>query len=142
MSLKKLAKHVWTCPKPHPDSIWYELLRIIWFSNMSKLVQIQCDTNCYDSYDVQTCLNLFRCNMKHVKTWNKNMATYSKIWANGTKKVDDDKVIPWIAASKSSDQKLINRFLTHSFLRSLRPLEGGWWIKNWNFGSESLKLLV
>ena len=33
------------------------------------------------------------------------MTKYSKIWQNGTKKVDD-KVIPWIAASKSSDQKL------------------------------------
>ena len=45
--------------------------------------------------------------LKHVRTWNQNMTKYSKIWANGTKKVfDDDKVIPWIAASKSSDQKL------------------------------------
>ena len=33
------------------------------------------------------------------------MMEYSKIWANGTKKVLDDKAIPWIAASKSSDQK-------------------------------------
>ena len=34
------------------------------------------------------------------------MKKYSKIWANGTKKVDDDdEVIPWIASSKSSDQK-------------------------------------
>ena len=31
------------------DSIWFELLRFIWFSNMSKLVQIQYDMNCYDS---------------------------------------------------------------------------------------------
>ena len=38
-----------------------QLLQFIWFSNMSKLVQIQYDTNCYDS---QTCLNMF----KHVKT--------------------------------------------------------------------------
>ena len=31
-----------------------------------------------------------------------------KFWVNGTRKVkpDDDKVIPWIAASKLSDQKL------------------------------------
>jgi hypothetical protein len=36
------------------------------------------------------------------------MMKYSKIWANGRKKVDDDdEVIPWIAASKSSDQKYI-----------------------------------
>ena len=41
---------------------------------------------------------------KHVKTWNQNMMKYSNIWANGTKKVGN-KVIPWIAASKSSDQK-------------------------------------
>ena len=78
---------------------------------MSKLVQIQHDMNCYNSYDSQTCLNLFRINMiridmilKHVKTWNQNMMKYSKIWANGTKKVSDDdyKVIP---SSKPSDQK-------------------------------------
>ena len=35
-----------------------------------------------------------------------------KFWVNGTRKVhpdndDDDKAIPWIAASRSSDQKLI-----------------------------------
>ena len=52
-------------------------------TNMSKLVQNQYDTNCYDS---QTCLNLFRINMiridtilKHVKTRNENMTKYSKI---------------------------------------------------------------
>ena len=51
-----------------------------------------------------TCLNLFRINMiwidtilKHVKTRNENMMKYSKIWANGRKKVLDDKAIPWIA---------------------------------------------
>ena len=61
---------------------------------MSKLVQIQYDMNCYNSYDSQTCLNLFRINMiridtilKHVKTWNQNMMKYSNIWANGTKNV-------------------------------------------------------
>ena len=46
--------------------------------------------------------------LKHVRTWNQNMTKYSKIWANGRKKVSDDnncKVIPWIALSKSSDQK-------------------------------------
>ena len=40
-----ILKHVWTCS----ESIWYELL---WFSNMSKLVQNQYDTNWYNS---QTC---------------------------------------------------------------------------------------
>ena len=29
-------------------------------TNMSKLVQIQYDMNCYDSYDSQTCLNMFK----------------------------------------------------------------------------------
>ena len=53
---------------------------------MSKLVQIQYDTNCDDSYDSQTCLNLFRINMiridtilKHVKTRNENMVKCTKI---------------------------------------------------------------
>ena len=46
LSLKKFTEHVWTC------------------SNMSKLVQIQYDTNCYNSCDSQTCLNMF----KHVQT--------------------------------------------------------------------------
>ena len=71
-----ILKHVWTC--------W----------NLSKLVQIQHDMNCYYSYDSQTCLNLFRIDMiqidtilKHVKTWNQNMMKYSNIWANGTKNV-------------------------------------------------------
>ena len=60
-----ILKHVWTCS----DSIRYELLRFMWFSNMSehvetclKLVQIQYDMNCYDSCDSQTCLNM----SKHV----------------------------------------------------------------------------
>ena len=35
---------------------------------MSKLVQIQYDTNCYDSYESQTCLNLFRFNMIQIVT--------------------------------------------------------------------------
>ena len=34
------------------------------------------------------------------------MTKYSKIWANGTKKVPDDEVIPWIDSSKLSDQKI------------------------------------
>ena len=29
-------------------------------SNMSKLVQIQYDTDCYNSHDSQTCLNMFK----------------------------------------------------------------------------------
>ena len=70
---------IWTCSNKHvktcSDSIWYELLRFIWFSNMSELVQNQYDMNRYDS---QTCLNLFRINLiwidmilKHVWTcWN------------------------------------------------------------------------
>jgi sporulation protein YlmC with PRC-barrel domain len=38
---------------------------------------------------------------------NHKMTKYSNIWANGRKKVSDDKAIPWIAESKSSDQKII-----------------------------------
>ena len=53
-----LLKHVWTC------------------SNMSKLVQVQYDMNCCDSYDSQTCLtgqvqtrlNLFRFTMIWIAT--------------------------------------------------------------------------
>ena len=71
-----MLKNVYTCS----DSIWYQLLRFIGFSNMSEHV------------------------FKHVETRNENMMKYSKIWANGTKKVCD-KAIPWIASSKSSDQK-------------------------------------
>jgi hypothetical protein len=33
------------------------------------------------------------------------MMKYTKIEQNGRKKVHDDKAIPWIASSKSSDQK-------------------------------------
>ena len=36
------------------------------------------------------------------------MTKLLRIWVNGTRKVhpdDDDKAIPWIAASRSSDQK-------------------------------------
>ena len=74
-----ILKDIWTCSNKHvktcSDSIWYELLRFIWFSNMSELVQNQYDMNRYDS---QTCLNLFRINLiwidmilKHVWTcWN------------------------------------------------------------------------
>ena len=67
------------------------------FSNMSKLVKIQYDMNCYDSYDSQTCLNmfkqtclnLFRFNMiqivlihtilKHVQTCL-NLFRFNMIW--------------------------------------------------------------
>ena len=31
----------------------------------------------------------------------------------------------------------MNRFLLQSFLRSLRPPEGGPWVKNWEFGSKT-----
>ena len=60
-----MLKHVWTCS----DSIWYELLWFMWFSNMSEHVEIclnlfrSYDMNYYDSCDSQTCLNLFRFNM-------------------------------------------------------------------------------
>ena len=55
-----ILKHVWTC------------------SNMSKLVQIQYDTNCYDSWYSQTCLNLFRFNMIRIDT----ILNYVKTWWN------------------------------------------------------------
>jgi hypothetical protein len=76
----------------------------IWFSNMSKFVQIQYDTNCYDSYDSQTCWDLF------LDTWwNPRIK-----WQNTLKfeqmaqRMFGNKVIPWIASSKSSDQKILD----------------------------------
>ena len=94
------------------NKIWILKHVRTWNQNMFKLFQIQYDTNCYNSNDSQTCLNLFCFNilwfvtihifsqtclnlfrinkiwiLKHVRTWNPNMMKYSKIWANGTKKV-------------------------------------------------------
>ena len=65
------------------------------------------------SEHVQTCLNLFRLNMigivmilKHVKTRNENMMKYTKIEQMVHEMLlTEDKAIPWIASSKSSDQK-------------------------------------
>ena len=46
-----ILKHVQTCHNAF-DAIRYDS------KNMSNLVQNQYDTNSYDSYDPQTCLNL------------------------------------------------------------------------------------
>ena len=72
---------------------------------MSKLVQNQYDTNCYDSCDSQTCFNLFRINM--IQT----CLDLSKRWRNTSKfgwmtlvvpddddYYDDYKAIPRIAS--------------------------------------------
>ena len=81
ITIHVILKHVLTCS----DSIWYKLLWFMWFSNMSELVQIQYDTNCYDSCDSQTCLNM----LKHVWTcWNMsepvetclNLFRFNMIW--------------------------------------------------------------
>jgi hypothetical protein len=76
VTIHAILKHVWTC--------W----------NMSILVQIQYDTNCYDSYDSQTCLNMFkqtclnffRFNMIQIVQfiWFSNMWTCSKMWFDST----------------------------------------------------------
>ena len=42
--------------------------------------------------------------LKHVKTRNENMTKYTK-FEQMADEMFDDKVIPWIAASKSSNQK-------------------------------------
>ena len=73
---------IWTCSNKHvktcSDSIWYELLQFIWFSNMSELVQNQYDMNRYDS---QTCLNLFRINTIWIDIILKRVQTCSEsIW--------------------------------------------------------------
>ena len=65
---------------------------------------------------VQTCLNLFRFNMigidmilKHVKTQNENMTKYAKFEQMAHEMLlNEDKAIPRIASSKSSDQKPFN----------------------------------
>ena len=68
---------------------------------MSKLVHIQYDTNCYDSYDTQICWDLFldawwNTIIKWRNTLEFEEMAHEMFW---------DKVIPWIASSKSSDQK-------------------------------------
>ena len=88
MQFLNMFEHVQTCLNLlRFNMIWIDMiLKHVWTcSNMSKLVQIQYDTNWYNSYDSQTCPNLFRINMipidtifKHVKTWNQNMTKYSK----------------------------------------------------------------
>ena len=135
-----MLKHVQTCS----DSIWYELLQfmrfsnmsepvetclnlfrfnMIWIdailkhvwtcSNMSKLVQIQYDMNCYDSYDShrylnmfkQTCQNLFRFNMirivtihmilKHVWTCSESIWHESLRFSNMSKLVQNQSDMNW-----------------------------------------------
>ena len=59
-----MLKHVQTC-----SDLWIVMIHVIlkhvWTCwNMSELVQVQYDTNCYNSCDSQTCLNMF----KHVWT--------------------------------------------------------------------------
>ena len=59
---------------------------------------------------VQTCPDMSRLSILSRLVLNHKMTKYSKIWANGRKKVsnddvDDDEVISWIASSNSSDQK-------------------------------------
>ena len=47
-------------------------------TNMSKLVQIQYDTNCYNSYDSQTCQNYSKTLLSRL-VLNPKMTKYSKI---------------------------------------------------------------
>ena len=78
---------------------------------MSKFVQIQYDTNCYDYYDSQTCLYLFRKRRYELIQFLNMSGLEIKTWWNTLRfeqmaeRMFGDKVIPWIAASKSSDQK-------------------------------------
>ena len=94
--------HVQTCPNLFRfNMIWIVTIHTIFkhvctCSNMSKLVQIQYDINCYDPNDYQTCLNtclnLFRFNMiwclqyiqfsnmyEHVQTCL-NLFRFNMIW--------------------------------------------------------------
>ena len=65
-----ILEHIWTC--------W----------NLSKLVQIQHDMNCYNSwFSKMSKMIQIDTILKHFKTWNQNMMKYSNIWANGTKNV-------------------------------------------------------
>ena len=105
-----MSKHVQTCP------------------DMSK--HIFCGMNCYDSYDFQTCLNLFRINMIRIDT----IIKYVKTWRNTLKlsKWHEEsfchwrKAIPWIAWSKSSDQKSL--FLKNTFEYFFEIPKFGLWI--------------
>ena len=51
-----------------------------------------------------------------------SMTKYSKMWQNGRKKVDE-KVIPWIAASKSSDQKFCSTSKVDPKISTLRGIK-------------------
>ena len=105
---------------------------------MSKLVHIQNDMNCYNSYDSPTCLNLFRlscynsydsqtCLNLIIKRWYELMQFLNmsgleiKTWwtplifEQTAQRMFGDKEIPWIAASKSSDQKPILSQYTNIF---------------------------
>ena len=63
MRFSNMSEHVETCLNLFRfNVIWIDtILKHVWTcSNMSKLVQIQYDTNCYNSGDPQTCLNMFK----------------------------------------------------------------------------------
>ena len=95
VTIHVILKHVWTC--------W----------NMSKLVQILYDMNCYDSYDShrylnmfkQTCQNLFRFNMirivtihmilKHVWTCSESIWHESLRFSNMSKLVQNQSDMNW-----------------------------------------------
>ena len=61
-----MSEHVQTCQNLFRfNMIWIVttlmILKHVWISlNVSKIVQIQHDINCYDLYDSQTCLNMFK----------------------------------------------------------------------------------
>ena len=54
---------------------------------------------------------------------NHNMMKYSKIWANGRRFITWRKAIPWIASSKSSDQKLILTWSRGYFKEKIVPIK-------------------
>ena len=71
----------------------HTILKHVWTCwNMSKIVQVQYDMNWYI--------------LKHVKTQNENMTKYAKFEQMAHEMLlTEDKAIPRIASSKSSDQK-------------------------------------
>ena len=95
VTIHRILKHVWTCwnmSEPVETCLNFFRFNMIWINailkhvwtctNLFKLVQIQYDMNCYDSYmseHVETCLNLFRFNMIWIDTILKHVWTCSNM---------------------------------------------------------------
>ena len=114
---------------------------------MSKIVQNQYDTNWYD---FQTLLNLFKINMIRIdmilKQFQNLKSKHDKILYYLSKQykeslVDKVTIVPWIAASKSSDQKiLLDLLLEVSQTQDIRATKMTIWTNNWDVETNRNKL--